>query len=531
MYILYIILFELKKQLYQTYNKHINKTAMKGKVILFSLLGGLLGGLLGAILLQFFWNSDVFLNKAPQGVGASAFSVNTAVRSQGRSLMPTPLHDSLYEANTSSEQTQAVAGSVDLVAAAASSKESVVFIRTISEAEYRNGDWFSWFYGKPSRKTSTGSGVLFQADGYVVTNDHVIADAELIEVIHNNRTYGAKLIGKDPSTDLAILKLREADIAKNHMKGKLKPIVWGNSDALQIGEWVLAVGNPFNLTSTVTSGIVSAKGRDINLLKGRFPIESFIQTDAAINPGNSGGALVNSQGQLVGINTAIFSLTGSYAGYGFAVPANLVRKVAHDLIEYGLVQRAFLGMTVQAVNSRTIETLGTDVRAAIFVQAVQNEGAAQEAGLQIGDLIVSANGKTVDSKATLEEIVGNSYPGQELILQIIRDNQALPKRLTLLNKQGDTRILTSKSYTLANYGVTLEALSKVEQQALNITHGVKILRTTKRSTFRQFPTGFIITHINNIAVKTPQEVERLLKKYRRVVFRGYTADGKPLIIS
>lgn len=218
----------------------------------------------------------------------------------------------------------------DFVAASAQSTPSVVFIQTVGTGSYQNHSWFDWFFNGNSQISSSGSGVIFSDNGYIITNNHVIEKADKIEVIHERRTYQAKVIGTDPSTDLAILKV-EAE--------GLPAVKIGNSKNLQIGEWVLAVGNPFNLTSTVTAGIVSAKARNINVVNSQFPLESFIQTDAAINPGNSGGALVNSKGELVGINTAILSKTGSYTGYGFAVPVDIVVKVVKDLIKYGCVQK------------------------------------------------------------------------------------------------------------------------------------------------------------------------------------------------
>jgi S1-C subfamily serine protease len=241
------------------------------------------------------------------------------------------------------------------VKASRASTPAVVFIKTVSTVEYRSSYWFWDFdpFGSRGQVSSSGSGVIVSKDGYIVTNNHVIQGADKISVVlsRNKKEYPARVIGKDPSTDLALLKIEAGD---------LPAIVFGNSDVLETGEWVLAVGNPFNLTSTVTAGIVSAKGRNINIVNNQFPIESFIQTDAAINPGNSGGALVNLNGELVGINTAIASNTGSYSGYGFAIPANMVAKIVKDFIEFGSVQRGFPGMSTEDLSNAALQTQGME---------------------------------------------------------------------------------------------------------------------------------------------------------------------------
>ncbi|MEO1256571.1 MAG: trypsin-like peptidase domain-containing protein, partial [Bacteroidota bacterium] len=240
----------------------------------------------------------------------------------------------------------------NFVEASDKSTGSVVFIQTLSEVEYRTGGWMDWFFEpRSSQRIGSGSGVVFSEDGHIVTNNHVIMDADEITVIAGKRSYEATLVGRDPSSDLAVIKINSTD---------LQAIEKGDSENVKVGEWVLAVGNPFNLTSTVTAGIVSAKGRNINILKDKFPIESFIQTDAAINPGNSGGALVNAKGQLIGINTAILSRTGSYAGYGFAIPVNIVKKVFNDLVRYGEVQKGFTGAEVIDIDSELARRIEID---------------------------------------------------------------------------------------------------------------------------------------------------------------------------
>ncbi len=290
------------------------------------------------------------------------------------------------------------------------STPSVVYIKTVVEKVYSN-TFHEWFFGEqPSQSfISTGSGVIYTSDGYIVTNNHVIENADVIEVIYQKRTYKANIISTDPSTDLAILKI-DADNLPN--------IKIGSSRDLQVGEWVLAIGNPFNLTSTVTAGIVSAKGRQINILKTNFPIESFIQTDAAINPGNSGGALVNTKGELVGINTAILSRTGSYAGYGFAVPVDIVSKIIEDLIRYGEVQKAFIGAEVIDIDQKTGEELGLENLDGVYLQHIQKDGAASKAGLEEGDIIVEMDNESVNSRGEFEEIISYQVGVLWLILKV-----------------------------------------------------------------------------------------------------------------
>ena len=404
---------------------------------------------------------------------------------------------------------------IDLSLAAERSKESVVFIRNIREGN--DQDPFAWFFGKGrGEQASNGSGVIFSKDGYVVTNHHVIKKADRIEVVHQKRIYEATLVGSDPSTDLAVIKINAQE---------LPPISLGSSSELRIGDWVLAVGNPFNLSSTVTAGIVSAKGRNINLLKDKFPIESFIQTDAAINPGNSGGALVNDEGLLVGINTAILSQTGYYSGYSFAIPVDIARKVVDDLIRYREVQRAFTGMDFLDIDSRLASKIGLSSLNGILIHNIQSEGAAEKAGIKIGDVIIKVNDQPIESKSEIEELIGHAYPGDVLHLNILREGEALYKELTLLNKEGTTEIIKRKRYYLEKWGIELEPISKLEKDLYQIPQGVKILRANARF-FRNFPQYFIITHINKRAVRTPKEVESILNNIRgRVLFQGITQDG------
>jgi len=285
------------------------------------------------------------------------------------------------------------------------------------------------------RRMGTGSGVIIDTEGYIVTNNHVIANADEVEVtLHDNRTFTAKIIGTDPTTDLALLQIKGDDLTTI-------PII--DSDDIEVGEWVLAIGNPFNLNSTVTAGIISAKSRSINILRNRYAIESFIQTDAAINPGNSGGALVNLQGGLIGINTAIASPTGAYAGYGFAVPSNIVNKVVNDLLEYGAVQRGYLGVTIRDVTGNFAKEKGLDVTEGVYIDSVQSESAAEKAGIKEGDVVTAINGKEVTKASELQELVARQRPGDRVDIKIRRDGKTINRTVTLQSIEGTTE-MTSK---------------------------------------------------------------------------------------
>ena len=294
------------------------------------------------------------------------------------------------------------------------------------------GEDFMDRFGGPGeggqRRQGSGSGVLITSTGYIVTNNHVIQDAEEVEVILNDqRTYTAAVIGTDPSTDIALIKINEKDL----------PFVrFANSDEVRIGDWVMAVGNPFRLSSTVTAGIVSAKGRNINILKGQAPIESFIQTDAAINPGNSGGALVNLKGELIGINTAIATPTGVYAGYGFAVPSRIVAKVIEDLKEYGMVQRGYLGVFVRSVDGNFAEERGLNVTEGVYIDSLMVESAALESGLRKGDVIVDIDGKAIKKSADLLETIGRHRPGDNIRVNVLRKGKSMNYDVILKHRTG-----------------------------------------------------------------------------------------------
>lgn len=371
---------------------------------------------------------------------------------------------------------------------------------------------FRDFFGDPRFRgpsVGSGSGVIISADGYIVTNNHVIRDAEKIEVILNDkRSYSGKVIGTDPNTDLALIRIDE----KN-----LPFVVYGNSDEVRIGEWVLAVGNPFNLTSTVTAGIVSAKGRNINILdndpqRNLFPIESFIQTDAAVNPGNSGGALVNTNGELIGINTAIASQTGTYAGYAFAVPVNLVKKVMDDLLEYGEVQRAFLGIEFQEVDSKLASEKDLSSVRGVYVTVVREGGAAEVAGVKQGDVILRVGGVNINTGSDLLEQVARHRPGDEIDVVVERDNRERTLRVILRNRELTTGVVKKERIEASTLlGASFQSLSPKEKKDLKLESGIKIasLKAGKLSAVG-IREGFIITRLDNKPVNSTEDLTEIL---------------------
>lgn len=416
-------------------------------------------------------------------------------------------------------------GEIDFVKASATTTQSVVYVKTVSDSYYDDFSLFDFYFGdgpRGRRALGSGSGVIFTSDGYIVTNYHVIEDAEKIEVIHQKKTYTAEVIGSDPSADLAIIKVD----AKN-----LPSIKRGQSKDLEVGEWVIAVGNPFNLESTVTAGIVSAKGRDIDLLGGQFPIESFIQTDAAINPGNSGGALVNIEGELVGINTAIISRTGSYTGYGFAVPVDIVAKIFNDLLQYGVVQKAFTGLEVKDLNTEMVKKYGLDLESyeGALVTAVQEGSEVAKQGIQEGDIIVKVNESQVSNKNMFEELISYNRPGDQIKLTYKRDKERRTAQFTLTNREGTTEVLKNLVFDAESIGVQLEPISKIEKDKLGIENGVRVVKVRRGGLFSRLKIdeGFIILSINRQAVTEPKQVEDILSNIdrREVYIEGINRNG------
>jgi len=403
----------------------------------------------------------------------------------------------------------------DFVTASALATPTVVYIKTVSTVQ-NSMSFADMFFGGGGayKQVGSGSGVIFTGDGYVVTNNHVIENADQIEVIHEKRTYTAKLIGRDPNTDLAVLKI----------DGKQLPYVKiGDSRKLQVGEWVVAVGNPFNLTSTVTTGVVSAKGRNLNIVNSTFPIESFIQTDAAINPGNSGGALVNLKGELIGINTAIYSQTGSYNGYGFAVPSDIVEKIVYDLIKYGEVQKAFFGAEVQDINTETYEKLDLTSYNGVLLTNVDPEGAAGKAGLKKNDVLLKIDGQVLDSKANFDEEISYRSPGKQIKVTYKRGKETAETIVTLVNREGTKGLLKRTLLESDELDATFEPLSKVEKDKFKVTSGLRIIKLGNKSPLRnlQLTDGFTIVSINNQTINEVGELEKAIKNMGNYIVMGY----------
>jgi len=429
--------------------------------------------------------------------------------------------------------------------AAEKSTPAVVHIKTKMEQRQRQysspfDDLFGGFgdpFGgggrrqAPQQAEASGSGVIISADGYIVTNNHVVEDASEISVILNDkREFKAKVISTDPSSDLAVIQIKASD---------LPFMTFGDSDALKVGEWVLAVGNPFNLESTVTAGIVSAKGRqniiDRNEDRAANPLESFIQTDAAVNPGNSGGALVNLKGELVGINTAIYSRTGQFAGYSFAVPVSIVKKVSADLIKYGNVQRGFLGVSIMEVNAKLVEEKDLKVNTGVYVGGFSENSAAKTAGIKINDVITKIDGIETKTTAKLMEIVGRKRPGETLNVTVNRDGQSKDFTVTLKNKDGNTSIVKSEageSFKSEFLGAKFGALSSSDKEKFNVSTGVKVIEVSPDGRLEMYglSKGSIITKINDKVVNNPKEAAELLESRKgRVKLEGIDVDGSRFI--
>jgi serine protease Do len=416
---------------------------------------------------------------------------------------PSMVYANLPGSSSSSE------GAPDLTYAAEKAVHAVVHVKVKSTEvnPYSDNPLYEFFFGdrgdaKPQPVEGFGSGVIISDDGYIVTNNHVVDQMDDIEVVLNDRrSFTAKVIGTDPSTDLALLKIDAKD---------LPYLTYGNSDNLKLGQWVLACGNPYNLTSTVTAGIISAKARNIDILRGQFAIESFLQTDAAVNPGNSGGALVDTQGNLVGINTAIASRTGAYSGNSFAIPVSIVKKVIGDLMEYGVVQRAFLGVTIQDVTQQLADSNNLNSTDGVYVNSVADDGAAKIAGIKKGDVILGVNNVPVNNVSALQEQISRFRPNDKVDVTITRDGKEKHFDVTLRNREGNTSIV-KKSETLKILGGSFEPASKEDMKALGIDHGVKVVSLTAGKLLKAgVREGFIITQINNKPVSTVDDIRNIL---------------------
>ena len=437
----------------------------------------------------------------------------------------------LIKVNATQAPSKAVpAQPVDLTYAAEKSLPSVVHILSTKNSKVQTievqsdpfSDFFSdpfGFFGNPNqgqdgkqkrsvrtpKQQGSGSGVIISTDGYIVTNNHVVADAdELTVTLNDNKEYSARIIGTDKTTDLALIKIDAKD---------LPAITIANSENIKVGEWVLAVGNPFNLTNTVTAGIVSAKGRSLY----QNGVESFIQTDAAINPGNSGGALVNTRGELIGINAMLYSQTGSFSGYGFAIPTSIMNKVVDDLKKYGTVQRAVIGIQGQDVKNYVDaqKDQGKDVdlgtMEGIYVAKVLEESSAEEAGLKAGDVITAIDGKEMNKMADLQEYLAKKRPGDKVSVSYLRDKKKASKTMTLKNEQGNTQVV--KKADLDVLGGNFRAITDGQKKQLNIGYGLEVLKVNSGK-FKDagITKGFIIQRVNDSAVKTIEDLQNLVKE-------------------
>jgi serine protease Do len=425
----------------------------------------------------------------------------------GRSeIKQTPTTEKVYYASEFQKDSNAT----DFTVAAERSVDAVVHVMT----SYSNNDLYSsgnplfdYFFGprsnpNPELMIGSGSGVILTRDGFIVTNNHVVENASEIKVILNDkRTFDAKLVGRDPNTDIALLKINATE---------LPFLPFGNSDNLKVGQWVLAIGNPFNLTSTVTAGIISAKARNIQIIQDSYAIESFIQTDAAVNPGNSGGALVNLKGELVGINTAIASRTGSYSGYSFAIPSSIAKKIVTDLIEFGDVQRAVLGVQTNELDSETASKFGIKEIKGALVVGVYSESAAEQAGISKGDVILEINGVQVNSPSQLQEQISKYRPNQQIDIIANRSNNKKHFTATLRNMKGGLGKVNSDE-SLSVLGADFNEIPEKLKSDLGIRFGVQITKLSDGK-LRQggIKEGYIITKINRTPIKSIDDLKRVI---------------------
>ena len=418
----------------------------------------------------------------------------------------------------------------DFVDAAEASVNAVVHIKTtIIQKTSTYNDFFGAFlehlYGIPGQSQSNkmvayGSGVVLSPDGYIVTNNHVVEGADEVEVTFNNKVVRkATIVGTDPTSDLALVKVDGSEFDY---------LVFGDSDKVKVGEWVLAVGNPFNLTSTVTAGIVSAKARNIGILGENSNVESFIQTDAAVNRGNSGGALVNTKGELIGINAAIASHTGSYEGYSFAIPSNIVRKVVDDLLMYGETQRAYLGIYPQEMDAEKADQAGMRDIKGVYVGDVIADGAAEKAGIQKGDVIDRINGYQINTTTQLLEVIRQYRPGDEVEVEVIRDGKLRYYTVGLLNEEGSTEVVKrGDSFYNATFGVMLQPVSKQEAKSIGINNGLKIVEIRQGAFQGAGVEGFIITAVNGKSVASKKDLESAIasNRSRKTYIEGVYPNG------
>lgn len=516
----------------------MKETPPARRVNLLTGIGLVLVGLLTGILAMLFViNSGGFAEEQPRVVERVEFGSRGATPIyQPQDSVP---RNALADATNLSRSFQDVARTVT---------PAVVFIRVNSESDSSERGWLPRF--GPQRQ-SVGSGVIITESGYIVTNNHVVEGADEIYVtLDDKRQYEARIVGTDKSTDLAVIKAMAED--------ELPAASFGNSDGVEVGEWVIAIGNPFRLTSTVTAGIVSALGRQVSIIEDQFGIEDFIQTDAAINPGNSGGALVNLDGDLIGINTAIATETGSYEGYGFAVPVNLVRRVAEDLIAYGEVKRGYLGVTIQPVNAQQASLLGLDRIAGVVLERVHPGSAADRAGLLKGDVVLSINGRHVDEPNELQRVVASYRPGDQLFLEVWRqkalknfsvqlfgeNDSEYRSWVAALNEESRQPDITDRplplpdeleaetAFEIESWGIGLKPLSDRIKRMFEVEDGVYVafVRRGTTAAAASLPRDVVIEEINGEKVTSMENAleifDKLVDSSSSVIFRVKRRNGQ-----
>ncbi len=479
------------------------------KTVVYSFLGGILGGIL-----------SMFIIVAVAEVSQKSFAFNAP--EEEVVVSEKPLEEVVY----STANLPVMAD--DFTEAAEKTVNAVVHIKTEMQLrtqlydDYWNPFW-EFFGGGPSQPViATGSGVIISDDGYIVTNNHVVHAANKISVtLNDKRTYEAKIIGKDPATDIALIKIEEKEVPF---------LAFSNSDDVKVGEWVLAVGNPFNLTSTVTAGIVSAKARNINILGGGSAIESFIQTDAAVNRGNSGGALVNTKGELIGINAAIASKTGYYTGYSFAIPSNIVKKITDDIKEHGTVQRAYLGLSMADIDNDLAEEIGLDQIKGVYVAKVIEGGASEEAGLKKGDVIYSIDNYEISSSSRLQEVVSLYSPGDKAKISVLRDNKEKTINLVFKNQYGSTEMLANieNNDISALLGASFVPASEKLKKQLKLESGIEVVELKEgKLKSAGVNEGFVILSVNEQKINTLEEfyAALMLPKGAKVLLQGFYSNG------
>ncbi len=454
--------------------------------------------------------------------GLTAFAVvKTTDNSQSQTVQISPDGASYRTVNLAQDNWP------DFTYAAESAVDAVVYVKVTSTQTARQtpNSILDFFFGYPDggqqqrERVGSGSGVIIREDGYIVTNNHVIDGATKIEVtLNNNQTYEATLVGTDPATDVALLKIDASGL----------PIIpFGDSSKLRLGEWVIAIGSPYDLRSTITAGIVSAKGRSMPNYTGEFKIESFIQTDAAVNPGNSGGALVDKAGNLVGINTAIISQTGSYAGYSFAVPSNIVKKIVYDLMDFGSVKRALLGITMQPVDDKIAKEMKLSSVNGVYIVEVSEKGAADKAGIKKGDVLVAIDSLKVTDGASVQEIVSRFSPGDKAQLTVIRDGKEKVFEVTFQGTERENGAVADDG-SVAFYGASIRTAPKETLKKYGLKQGVEIVELGPGKMRESGASeGFIILYVNDKPVKSPEEIIEIAKASKRAVFiEGVTASGR-----